>query len=219
MFDNWPFGGPRKPAEKAGVRYYCGLDLGQAQDPSAFCAIAQHDVVEPANPDKPAKYYAIQALQRWPLGTDYTDIAADLVRYFGKPPLMGAVLSVDETGVGRPVCDMLRKYKPKFSRLVPITITSGHAEMSQGDGSYHVAKVRLIGLLLVLLQSERLKYAAELTEMPTLVKELENYRTKITQAANETFNAREGQHDDLLLSVAVSVWYAERGGRKFNMFA
>ena len=36
---------------------------------------------------------------------------------------------------------------------------------------------------------------------------LEAFRVKITEAANETFGAwREGQHDDLLLAVALAAW-------------
>ena len=38
--------------------------------------------------------------------------------------------------------------------------------------------------------------------------ELLNFRVKITANANETFNAREGTHDDLVLAVALPIWLA-----------
>ena len=44
-----------------------------------------------------------------------------------------------------------------------------------------------------------------LREVAILIRELETFRVKITEAANETFGAwREGQHDDLLLAVALA---------------
>jgi hypothetical protein len=33
---------------------------------------------------------------------------------------------------------------------------------------------------------------------------------KVTPAANEVFNAREGEHDDLLLALALAAWNGER---------
>jgi hypothetical protein len=44
-----------------------------------------------------------------------------------------------------------------------------------------------------------------------LVRELQNFRVKLTVAAHETFGAwREGDHDDLVLAVALACWLAER---------
>jgi hypothetical protein len=44
-----------------------------------------------------------------------------------------------------------------------------------------------------------------------LIKELQNFKVKITAAANEIFEAwREGEHDDLLLAVAIAAWMGER---------
>jgi hypothetical protein len=63
-----------------------------------------------------------------------------------------------------------------------------------------------------LLQSRRLQIARSLPDADTLVRELENFRVKITLAANETFGAwREGQHDDLVLAASLAGWWAERG--------
>jgi hypothetical protein len=42
-----------------------------------------------------------------------------------------------------------------------------------------------------------------------LVQELLNFRVKITEAANETFGAGDGEHDDIVLAVALACWYAE----------
>ena len=46
--------------------------------------------------------------------------------------------------------------------------------------------------------------------------ELLNFRVKITAAANETFGAwREGEHDDLVLAVALACWAGEHVKRPF----
>jgi hypothetical protein len=42
---------------------------------------------------------------------------------------------------------------------------------------------------------------------------MQNFKAKITASANETFEAwREGQHDDLVLAVALAVWGGENLG-------
>jgi hypothetical protein len=43
------------------------------------------------------------------------------------------------------------------------------------------------------------------------VKELENFRVKVTTARTDTFEAwREGQNDDLVLAVALAAWIGEQ---------
>jgi hypothetical protein len=70
-----------------------------------------------------------------------------------------------------------------------------------------VPKRDLIAAPQVLLQSRALKIAAELPEAETLVAELQNFRYEITRSGNDTYAAwREGDHDDLVLAVALAVW-------------
>jgi hypothetical protein len=45
-----------------------------------------------------------------------------------------------------------------------------------------------------------------------LTDELLNFRYKITQVSNLTYEAwREGAHDDLVLALSLAVWKAEKG--------
>ncbi|HKI19460.1 MAG TPA: hypothetical protein VKA15_16365, partial [Isosphaeraceae bacterium] len=44
----------------------------------------------------------------------------------------------------------------------------------------------------------------ELAEV--LVRELTNFRERITESANMTYEARQGQHDDLVLATALPIW-------------
>jgi hypothetical protein len=188
--------------------YFLGLDLGQTSD---FTAVA---VVErpllPA-PDGTPPPFDLRHLQRFKLGTPYTTIVPEVVRLAATPPLAGqVVLVVDQTGVGRPVVDLLRRQAP--CSILPITITGGDSVTEAEDGSRRVPKKELVTCLQLLLQSRRLRVDRSLPEAATLVRELENFRVKITLAAHETFGAwREGQHDDLVLAAALACWWAERG--------
>jgi hypothetical protein len=182
--------------------FVCGLDLGKMADYTALCA------AEPCRlPDK-SRRYDVPLLHRWPLGTPYTTVADDLVRYFSEPPLKGSVLVVDHTGVGAPVLDLLRERRPSCA-LVPATITAGAAVTRDALGGWHVAKLVLVSRLQVLLQKGLLRFAAGMPGTDALVKELKDYQVKVTQAGNETFNAREGATDDLVLALALACWYAE----------
>ncbi|MBA3951633.1 MAG: hypothetical protein H0X57_07115 [Rubrobacter sp.] len=69
---------------------------------------------------------------------------------------------------------------------------------------------------LVLMQNERLKIAEALELKETLVRELLAFRVKINIAtAHDSYEAwREGDHDDLVLSVALACWAGERFLRK-----
>jgi hypothetical protein len=57
-----------------------------------------------------------------------------------------------------------------------------------------------------------LKFAQALPETAILCRELENYRMRITASLVETFNAREGAHDDLVLALAC--WHGEYRSRR-----
>jgi hypothetical protein len=133
-----------------------------------------------------------------------------LVTVFEAPPLAGSDLAVDQTGVGRPVVDMLQRSTIDAS-IRAITITGGHKATPNEAGGWLVPKKELVSVLQVMLQARRIKVAPSLPEAATLVRELTTFQVKITPAANEVFGVwREGQHDDLVLAVAIAVWQSER---------
>jgi hypothetical protein len=76
-------------------------------------------------PTRELRRYAVRYLERFPLGTPYTEVGARLARMFAMPPLAGAMLGVDQTGVGKPVVDLMRR-APINARLRPVTLTAGH---------------------------------------------------------------------------------------------
>jgi hypothetical protein len=94
-----------------------------------------------------------------------------------------------------------------------VTITGGN-EVTGGGRVYSVPKRDLVSALAVLLQSDRLQVAEAIPEAAILVKEMLNFKVKITAAAHDTYGAwREGTHDDLVLAVALTCWYRERFAR------
>lgn len=189
-----------------GAYYLAGLDLGQTADYTALAVLER-----PETAGGTAAVYNLRHLQRYQLGTPYTAIVPAVARLVNTPPLKGNVsLVVDQTGVGRAVVDMLKI--AAGCHVVPVTITGGQSVTEAEDGSRHVPKKELVTGLQLLLQGKRLQIAKSLPEAPTLVRELENFRVKITLAAHETFGAwREGQHDDLVLAAALAGWWGERG--------
>ena len=69
---------------------------------------------------------------------------------------------------------------------------------------------------LVLMQNDRLLIAEDLKLRETLVRELLNFKRKINiSTANTTYEAwREGDHDDLVLSLAMAAWVGQEMLRK-----
>ena len=81
-----------------------------------------------------------------------------------------------------------------------------------------VPKRDLVSAPLALMQNGQLKIARGLSLRETPVKELLNFRVKINiSTAHDSYEAwREGDHDDLVLSVALACWAGERYMRKLE---
>ena len=110
---------------------------------------------------------------------------------------------VDETGVGRPVVDLLRTL-PIKATVRPLTITSGSRARVEANGRWRVSKKLLVAN--VLLGSGLVKVADGSSDAAALLRELADFRVTITARANETFAAGScGGHDDLVLAVALAV--------------
>ncbi len=198
--------------------FILGLDLGQAND---FTALAVLEKAWPEDEGMETSRYDVRHLERMPLGTPYPGMVArvgERVRALADLG-SGPTLVVDQTGVGRPVVDLLRAASLPC-RLVPVTITAGQAvtQVEEPVGrttqaGFHVPKRDLVGTLAILLQSARLRVAQELPEAQLLVQELLNFRVTISASGRDTYGVgeewREGAHDDLVLAVALAAWYGE----------
>ena len=194
-----------------------GVDLGQQRDWTAICVIERGYVLGDGRQPGRLEYH-LRHLERPALGTSYPDVVERIV---GLVKELGGELDVvvDATGVGLPVTDMLwRRLRDEIETTPGLTVNRANVTITGGDsvtrvpGGYRVPKRDLISAPLVLMQHGQLKIAKDLALKDVLVRELLHFRVKITIAtAHDSYETwREGDHDDLVLAVALACWAGER---------
>jgi hypothetical protein len=168
--------------------------------------------------------YHVRHLERPTLGTSYVDVVERIIVLLKSLGDEELVLAVDMTGVGRPVADMLKRRLEEWleaDRSIHlntawITITGGDSVTRVEGGGIRVPKRDLASAPLVLMQNGQLKIAEGLQLAPVLKRELLSFKVKINIATgHDSYEAwREGDHDDLVLAVAMACWTGERYLRK-----
>jgi hypothetical protein len=126
-------------------------------------------------------------------------------------------LACDYTGVGSPIYDMLKRSLGWRVNLKGISITSGSRfhwlKPENGNDLPEIAKVPkrdLVSLMQIFGMDRRLKVAKGLQFGAILAEELQNFQVKISDNGHDSYGAwREGQHDDLVLAMAIALWTAE----------
>ena len=181
--------------------FYVGLDLGKKHDHSAIAIV-----------EKTAGHLLVRRVERVPLGTPYervVELVRDLVT---SPALYGrCALAVDGSGVGEPVMEMFRR-TGLGCEVTAVTITGGAAQTKTRSG-VKVPKRDLIGIVQLALEKGELKIARRMKEAGALVKELLDVRAN----ANGSFGAEgTGEHDDLVIAVALACWRARRRENGFG---
>lgn len=187
-----------------------GVDFGQKADYTAL-SVTEQIVSESGD-----CHYHVRHLERLMIGIPYTEMTARIKMTYDQSALTGTKrLIVDATGVGQPVVDMLDKID---LRPIAITITGGNEINQVAWNRYHVPKRNLVSTLTHLLGTGRLKVASELAEASTLIHELKDFKVKIDlRTAHDAYGAwREGEHDDIVLSLAVALWVAENAVRPID---
>jgi len=197
------------------MNFTAGLDLGKARDFSAL-VVAERIRVDSGEWERNrwgervsrlVDHYHVRHIQRWPRGTRYPEVVAQVGALLGAPELRGSTkFRFDATGVGSAIEDMIqlayRQGRCGTSYPEPITITSGRS----GDNWLLVPKVDLVSQLQVLVQQQRIFIAEELPLATLLRQELLDFRVKISQAGVDTYEAlTESAHDDLVTALALAV--------------
>lgn len=175
---------------------FLGLDLGQAADFTALALVVRR-------PDG----FDVPMLDRI-RGVAYPALVASVADLMETEQLAGKTqLVVDATGVGRPVLDMLRG-----AHLSPIAINiHGGAKVNGGRRAPRVPKRDLINGLLVTMQAGAIRISDQLPHAATLTRELQEMRRKVSAAGHDSYGVwRDGEHDDLVLALAIALWQAER---------
>jgi hypothetical protein len=229
---------PRMP-KYTPKRYSVGVDLGQANDYTAI-AVLKKEIVPPQTAmfspvgEHPGNrlvegraVYDLVYLKRPKLGTPYDTIArrvADLICELEPQGAFGELgqvtLSVDGTGVGRPIVDMLRA---EFTRRTssstslprvdfrPVSVTGSNTTLKRPDrthGYWSVPKRDLVFPAVAAFQRGKIRIAKGIKDRDALVHELKNYSRK-TNIASGTMAFepwRESDHDDLLFALCLALW-------------
>ena len=180
---------------------YVGLDLGQRQDHSAIAVMERRDMYRGyANPT----FHDVLV----PLGTPYPKVV-ERVREVVRPADQCALV-VDATGLGMPVVDMLRAARLACD-ITAVTITGGERQHQHGQ-SWSVPKRDLLAGVQVLLERDELKVSKGLRELGPLLRELTDVRSTAGPGGRLRQGADcYGEHDDLVIAVALACWRARRG--------
>src|SRR5918996_616948 len=220
-------------------RYSVGVDLGQANDFTAI-AVLEKTIAPPEmamfspvgeSPSNrlvdEAIVYDLVYLKRPKLGTPYDTIAkrvADLVCELEPEGAFGelgqVILSVDGTGVGRGVVDMLDtefKRRGTTSKAVPkvdfrrVSVTGSQTTLkrpTRTDGYWAVPKKDLVFPAVAAFQQGKIRIAKGIKDRDALVHELKNYsRSTNIATGNLAFEPwRESDHDDLLFATCLALW-------------
>jgi hypothetical protein len=234
----WGYQPPRMP-KYSPRRYSVGVDLGQASDFTAI-AVLEKTIAPPETAmfspigESPSNrlvegsiIYDLVYLKRPKLGTPYDTIAkrvADLVCELepegGFGELGQVTLSIDGTGVGRPIVDMLDtefKRRGATSKSVPrvdfrrVSVTGSNTSLkrpTRTHGYWSVPKKDLVFPAVAAFQQGKIRIAKGIKDRDALVHELKNYsRTTNIATGNMAFEPwRESDHDDLLFAVCLALW-------------
>ncbi|HVW85228.1 MAG TPA: hypothetical protein VHB50_11135 [Bryobacteraceae bacterium] len=175
-----------------------GVDLGQRRDHTAIAVVERdtRDVV------------MVRHVERVPLGTSYPRVVERVREIALSERLAGRCsVAVDATGVGAPVVEMLRAAR-LGCEVAAVTITGGERETQTVVG-WNVPKRDLIAGVQVLLESGDLRISGGLRELRALTREMVDVRItpRPGRFGGEGVGAeRAGEHDDLVLALALGVW-------------
>lgn len=201
--------------------YVAGLDLGQTTDPSALCIIEidgtpvqlpyEGEVLGLPSTEwlytkiLPVRRFYVRHVERFKLDLKYTDIISMVRQRMAGVPRPW-YLAVDKTGVGAGVIEMMAAMNPIAIMITAgstITMTEG---LIGGNCGWNVPKRDLIASAQVAMQNRVMKFA-ETPYKEAIVKELQNFKMKLTKAGSDTYEAwRESDHDDLVLALSIGCW-------------
>jgi threonine dehydrogenase-like Zn-dependent dehydrogenase len=189
--------------------FYIGIDLGQRRDHSAIAVVERMDEFR-AYQEPQFHHLRVRYLERVALGMPYSAVVDRVEAVTGSVGREGKFgLIVDATGVGAPVVDLLRAAR-LGGEITAVTITGGD-KATQTSAGWNVPKTDLMAGLQVLIEKDQLKIAKGLRDAGALVKELVDVRTVARGTGSPKVGADgDGQHDDLVIAVALACWKARQ---------
>jgi hypothetical protein len=217
------------------IRHIFSVDLGETKDPTAIGLLEMMPIVQGPQRDFTGKFDYVLTHAEQRLGSDpldwralspktgrplefYPAIVERVSALHRRPPLFGqpSALVVDGTAVGIPIVEMFREEMDDLISsgdvlFYPIKITPGDKGPHPGrDGFVHVAKAFIATTIRSVMEQHRWHYLKHLVLGPLVKKQLGDFRVKYTDKQNQTFSAREGTHDDLVLMNGQGLVVGER---------
>jgi hypothetical protein len=147
--------------------FYLGIDIGKSQDHTAIAIVERADAhLVWLNPE--FDHLTLRYAERVPLGTHYPQVVENVRHIVTHEQLRGqCAITVNATGVGAPVVDMLRAAGLACD-IAAVTITGGERTASSSGNIWSVPKMDLLAGVQVLLQKRELKIAPDLPEAAAL---------------------------------------------------
>lgn len=191
-----------------------GVDFGKLHDPTAIVVTEAIKVDRPGM--KPEHRFEVRHMERLPIGTLYPAVGAriaEIVRNLETRPVPDMMyppsitLRVDGTGVGVAAVDIVRDALHGLqARLVATTLTQGQALNKKTSREWSVGKALLVQRLQALLSIDRIKLPAEHPEAQVMVRELQDFETKIDPDGDAKFGGfKVGSHDDYVNALGLAV--------------
>lgn len=151
----------------------------------------------------------VAELFRYPLHAPYQGVVDDVARTIQSGPLKhyDVAVLVDKGNVGPAVLEM---FNQAGLRVIPILIHGGYRmHVDRSDMTHHVPKRDLVGAAQVALQNGRLEIPGALPHRSVVTDELKAFKGSISESGHDRYEAREREHDDLVLALSMAVWYRE----------
>lgn len=192
--------------------YIIGLDLGRDRDHSAIAVMAiRREDAGPFNrathsqPTRP--YLSLGALQRIPLGTEYTEVVTILRQIvsrlhsaadpYARP--VRIIIVMDAAGPGQVVMELLRAARMDV-QVVPTVLSSGFEPGHTPTGKVTIPRRQLVSHLRYVLETETLRVNEGLFHLGDLEEEIAALRPEGSQT----------EHDDLAIALGLAVWHAAK---------
>jgi hypothetical protein len=179
-------------------KIFMGVDLGQRENHSAIVVLERFETMPDYTDRLRGKgaflRYVVRQAERIDLGTPYSDVVGRIKEMVTMLEGQRYAVVVDESGVGVPVVEMLRKTIPRSSILAYTITTGAHATRDT------VPRAELVTRMVLMAEQGELEIAWGCRHGDELLKELAHL-----QLSGKSKEAG----DDLALALALACWKAK----------
>jgi hypothetical protein len=199
------------------------VDLGKWQDFSAFtiCEILPETRTNKRNQRRVANIVHVRDIQRIPLGTTYDKVVEIIHEVIWDKRLwlinskmqnpVGPILLVDSGGVGEGVADDIQRSLGLSNGFIRYRLVRGTSETRKALRSFTVPRTVMFEQLYAAFADDRIRINPKLKFAGALQEELRNLRPESHEESGYVkIVHREGQHDDLAITLAAANWWANR---------